>query len=41
MLSFKEYLIEATKEGKNLHLEHLEDEVLNHNPKTPKPQIKF
>ena len=29
MLSFKEYLIEAAKEGKNLHLEHLEDEILN------------
>ena len=28
MLRFKEYLIEV-KEGKNLHLEHLEDEVLN------------
>ena len=28
MLTFKQYLTEA-KEGKNLHLEHLEDEVLN------------
>ena len=28
MLSYKDYLTEA-KEGKNLHLEHLEDEVLN------------
>ena len=29
MLRFKEYLVEAAQGGKNLHLEHLEDEVLN------------
>ena len=29
MLRFKEYLVEAKGWGKNLHLEHLEDEVLN------------
>jgi hypothetical protein len=29
MKSFKLYLINESKEGKNLHLEHIEDEVLN------------
>ena len=28
MLTFKEFLLED-KNGKNLHLEHLEDEILN------------
>ena len=28
MLTFKEFLLED-KQGKNLHLEHLEDEILN------------
>ena len=41
MLSFKEYLIEATKEGKNLHLEHLEDEVLNHGVDGTRAAINF
>jgi len=41
MLSFKEYLIEAAKEGKNLHLEHLEDEVLNHGVDGTRAAINF
>jgi hypothetical protein len=28
MINYQDYLTES-KEGKNLHLEHLEDEVLN------------
>jgi len=28
-MKFTEYLTEATKEGKNVHLEHIEDEILN------------
>jgi hypothetical protein len=41
MLSFKEYLIEAAQEGKNLHLEHLEDEVLNHGVDGTRAAINF
>ena len=40
MLRFKEYLIEA-KEGKNLHLEHLEDEVLNNGINGTRAAINF
>ena len=40
MLKFKEYLIEA-KEGKNLHLEHLEDEVLNNGINGTRGAINF
>ena len=41
MLTFKQYLIEAVKEGKNLHLEHLEDEVLNHGVDGTRAAINF
>ena len=41
MLTFKQYLIEAAKEGKNLHLEHLEDEVLNHGVDGTRAAINF
>ena len=41
MLTFKQYLIEAVKEGKNLHLEHLEDEVLNHGIDGTRAAINF
>jgi hypothetical protein len=41
MLTFKQYLIEAVKEGKNLHLEHLEDEVLNHGVDGTRGAINF
>ena len=40
MLRFKEYLIEV-KEGKNLHLEHLEDEVLNNGINGTRAAINF
>jgi hypothetical protein len=40
MLRFKEYLSEA-KEGKNLHLEHLEDEVLNNGINGTRGAISF
>ena len=40
MLRFKQYLIEA-KEGKNLHLEHLEDEVLNNGINGTRAAINF
>jgi len=40
MLRFKQYLIEV-KEGKNLHLEHLEDEVLNNGINGTRAAINF
>ena len=41
MITFKQYLIETVKEGKNLHLEHLEDEVLNHGVDGTRAAINF
>ena len=41
MLRFKAYLVETAKEGKNLHLEHLEDEVLNHGIDGTRAAINF
>ena len=40
MLTFKEYLTEAAG-GKNLHLEHLEDEVLNNGINGTRAAINF
>jgi hypothetical protein len=40
-MNFKEYLTEATKEGKNVHLEHLEDEVLNNGVSGARDAINF
>jgi hypothetical protein len=40
MINFHEYLIES-KEGKNLHLEHLEDEVLNGGVSGTRGAISF
>ena len=40
MLRFKQYLAEA-KDGKNLHLEHLEDEVLNNGVEGTRAAINF
>ena len=40
MITFKQYLTEA-KEGKNLHLEHLEDEVLNNGINGTRAAINF
>ena len=40
MLTFKQYLTEA-KEGKNLHLEHIEDEILNYGVDGGRASINF
>ena len=40
MITFAEYLAEGT-EGKNLHLEHLEDEVLNNGVNGTRAAINF
>ena len=40
-MKFTEYLTEATKEGKNVHLEHIEDEVLNRGVVGAREAIDF
>lgn len=40
-MKFSEYLIESKKEGANLHLEHLEDNVLNRGVKGARESIDF
>lgn len=40
-MKFKEYLTEAAKEGANLHLEHLEDNVLNRGIAGARESINF
>ena len=40
-MQFKEFLTEATKEGKNVHLEHIEDEVLNRGVGGARDAINF
>jgi len=40
-MKFTEYLTEATKEGKNVHLEHIEDEVLNRGVIGARESIDF
>ncbi len=40
-MKFKEYLNEASKEGANLHLEHLEDNVLNRGVVGARQAINF
>jgi len=40
-MNFKEYLTEATKAGKNVHLEHIEDEVLNRGVTGAREAINF
>ena len=39
MLNFKDYLTEAA--GKNLHLEHIEDEILNNGIEGARASIRF
>ena len=39
MLNFREYLVEAP--GKNLHLEHIEDEILNNGIEGGRAAIRF
>ena len=41
MSKFTDFLTEATKEGKNLHLEHIEDEVLNRGVIGARESIDF
>lgn len=40
-MQFKEFLTEATKEGKNVHLEHIEDEILNRGVNGARDAINF
>jgi len=40
-MNFKEYINEASKEGANLHLEHLEDNVLNRGVVGARESINF
>jgi len=40
-MRFKEFLTEGTKEGKNVHLEHIEDEVLNRGVPGARDAINF
>ena len=40
-MKFKEFLTEATKEGKNVHLEHIEDEILNRGVVGARDAINF
>ena len=41
MRSFRTHLINEAKEGKNLHLEHIEDEVLNGGVVGPRGAVNF
>ena len=40
-MKFKEFLTEASKEGKNVHLEHIEEEVLNRGVAGTRDAINF
>lgn len=40
-MKFKDFLTEATKEGKNVHLEHIEDEILNRGVAGARDAINF
>ena len=40
-MNFKDFLTESTKEGANLHLEHLEDNVLNRGVNGARESINF
>lgn len=40
-MNFTEFLTESTKEGKNVHLEHIEDEVLNRGVTGARDAINF
>lgn len=40
-MNFSEFLIESSKEGKNVHLEHIEDEILNRGVAGAKDAINF
>ena len=40
-MKFKQFIAEATKEGKNVHLEHIEDEILNGGVSGARDSINF
>ena len=40
-MQFTEFLTESTKEGKNVHLEHIEDEILNRGVNGARDAINF
>ena len=40
-MKFKDFITEASKEGKNVHLEHIEDEVLNRGVTGARDAINF
>jgi hypothetical protein len=40
-MNFTNFLTEATKEGKNVHLEHIEDEILNRGVAGGRDAINF
>ena len=40
-MNFKQYITESSKEGKNVHLEHIEDEVLNRGVVGTREAINF
>ena len=40
-MNFTQFLSEASKEGANLHLEHLEDNVLNNGVNGARDSINF
>ena len=40
-MNFKDFLKESTKEGKNVHLEHIEDEVVNRGVPGARDAINF
>lgn len=40
-MNFTDFLTEATKEGKNVHLEHIEDEILNRGVTGARDAINF
>jgi len=40
-MNFKDFLIESSKEGKNVHLEHIEDEVVNRGVPGARDAINF
>lgn len=40
-MKFKEFITESTKEGKNVHLEHIEDEILNRGVNGARDAINF
>jgi hypothetical protein len=40
-MNFKDFIVESSKEGKNVHLEHIEDEVINRGVPGARDAINF